>query len=251
MAVDVLAEIHGQEFSARRAIRYHEYRIRFWLTLLRASEILEFLLGASAFVSLLAKIPSLAMTLTFVSTLLAGLVICFQASTRVKDNITQRNRFYDHLRLFPSDESLRTSDLLDRIIASRNNIQKDDGVLFPCLSVRCHNDECQAMGRLDECHKMTWFQKHIGSILPISYEEHTNESLTPGAGGSSRATTKSRDTGRPSCTPTRKIPSDDNLEAIRLVCRKLSNGNILLQTGRVMTSEQYAKVRRKVGAYAR
>lgn len=172
MAVDVLAEIRGQKFSARRAIRYHGYRIRFWLTLLRASEIMEFLLGASAFASLIAKVPSVAMALTLVSTLLAGLAICFQASTRAENNMTQRNRFYDHLKLFPSDESLWTAHLLDKIIASRNKIQKDDGVLFPCLSVRCHNDECQAIGALDERHEMTWFQKNIGSIFPISYEEH-------------------------------------------------------------------------------
>lgn len=171
MAVDVLAEIRGQEFSARRAIRYHGYRIRFWLTLLKASEIMEFLLGASAFVSLLAKAPSVAMVLTLISTLLAGLVICFHASARAESNMNQRNRFYDHLRLFPSDESLWTAHLLDKIKASRDKIQKLDGPLFPCLSVRCHNDECQAMGRPDERHEMTWFQKHIGSVFPISYEE--------------------------------------------------------------------------------
>lgn len=171
MAVDVLAEIRGQEFSARCAIRYHGYRIRFWLTLLKASEIMEFLLGASAFASLIANAPSVAMVLTLISTLLAGLVICFHASARAERNMNQRNRFYDHLKLFPSAESLRTAHLLDKIIASRTQIQKDDGVPFPCLSVRCHNDECQAMGRLDERHEMTWFQKHVGSIFPISYDE--------------------------------------------------------------------------------
>lgn len=49
----------------------------------------------------------------------------------------------------------------------------------------------------------------------------------------------------------RKPPEDVDLEVVRLVGRRVSNGNILLQTGRIMTCDQYLKLRRKVGAYAK
>jgi len=167
---EVRREIGEQEFAAQRAVRYHGHRILFWTTTLKASEVLEFVLSASAFAALWQKVPSVALVLTFVSTFVSGLVLCFQASTRLKNNLSQRNLFYEHLKLFPSDPEKRTADLLDRIKNSRLSIQKNDGTQFPCLSVRCHNELCMAIGRPDRIEPLTWFQKHIGSIFPIPYD---------------------------------------------------------------------------------
>lgn len=168
---DIHDEFKRQNFAASRAIRYYTSRKTFWMTLLVIAELLGLILNASAFSFLFVNV-TVGKIMVAVSCLLSLLIVCLQASRRCQKNLEQKTRFHEHLMLFPTDPSKETYELLKSIIDNRNTIEKDDDILFPCLSVICHNQACIARDIPEEIKNLTWVQSNIGRVFPISYVPH-------------------------------------------------------------------------------
>ena len=166
-------EFYKLEFAVSRGIRYYTARAQFWLTLLKTVEIMGLVLNAGAFAFLFRDEFIAGRVVVAISSFLSVVTLCFQATSRWELNIAQKRRFHELLELFPVNKELESYELLKKIKDARNSIEKDDDTLFKCLSVLCHNEECDARDMPEAKHPLTWIQSHIGTIFPLKYSEKT------------------------------------------------------------------------------
>ena len=73
------------------------------------------------------------------------------------------------LTLFPIDENEEDVRLLKRIRNERLMVEKDETIILECLDVHCHNKQCLSENRLGDMVKLNWFERWIGTVLPVGY----------------------------------------------------------------------------------
>ena len=81
--------------------------------------------------------------------------------------------FYDGGWISPIDDDKKAykEEVFERIRNAREDIEKNDGKIYECLDVLCHNDECLSRGWPDQCLPLSWLQRNVLVYLPVRYTE--------------------------------------------------------------------------------
>lgn len=113
----------------------------------------------------------LAKWIVAISTAISIAAVILKASERVKHHMSQKAAMGSLLQRFPVDLSSVTEAALKELRDERLQIEKADGVILSCLDVMCHNEQCIADGSDHAVRKLSWFQSHFGTWLPVPYAD--------------------------------------------------------------------------------
>ena len=164
---DALFAIH---FAADRSKRYHAHRLadhRFLITLI---QIINCAVASVAFVGVLEGWPLVKSSVSILAAILSAIAAYQCLSKKIESHADKKARFGDLKTMLPVDLEKGTEEMLAKIIAAREAIEKDDSHGFPCLDILTHNEECFARGQEADVKSLNWWQRWIGChILPIPY----------------------------------------------------------------------------------
>ena len=140
-------------------------------------------LSASAsFAALLADLsPALQKGLALVAAAASLLSLAERSGKRADAYARKRARFSEILRQLPVDYAEWTVGTLTQLTRERLEVEADEGPLYECLDVVCHNQQCLADGRPDEIRPLSWWQEYVLRFLPVRYKPpaHSSAARSP------------------------------------------------------------------------
>ena len=135
-------------------------------------QIINCIAATAVFVKVLEGYPLLKSGLYMLAALLSAVAAYQCLSKKIEAHAEKKAKFGELKTLFPVDLEKGTEDILAKIIAYRESIEKDDSKGYPCLDVLTHNEELQARDIKDGKRTLTWFQRTFGcTVLPLPYRE--------------------------------------------------------------------------------
>ncbi len=167
-------ELSGKFFEFRtdleRSLRYYAVmraRCELWAFAVQALCILT---SASFFAAAVCDIsPRLMKCLAFAASACLSLSLAERVSRRADWYLQKRRDFSELAGLVPLDEGAFTVALLEGLKRRRLELEADEPPVYGCLSVLCHNEECEAVGRPECKAPLTWWQRNVLRFLPVSY----------------------------------------------------------------------------------
>jgi len=166
------------DFACDRAQRYHAVlaaRCDFSVMLCQFVELAS---SSSVLLGLASGVPGLQRTVMGVAAVVAGLALATRAHRRMAWHKAKQERFSMLARRLPADAAKGSEELLAEVRAEREDIEKDDGPAFECLSVACHNAVCLSRGWTHGLYPLTWWQRHVLTWFPARYDGPAAPSAT-------------------------------------------------------------------------
>ena len=169
----------AMRFDLERSIRYWSSRSVVWSGLVQAASITTAITGSAAIATLANESNVMPIIFAAVASLCGIFSAAFDAPSRARFCIERISLYSELLARCPLDgcSSKETEDLLSEIRAARLRLEASETVVLECLDVICHNKVCVAMGREESKHRLTWFQRVVGRILPIPYVEPVDKEV--------------------------------------------------------------------------
>lgn len=163
----VAEQINEQEFEISRSKRYHGHRMAWHQSMALFLQFVELCATSSVLLVPMSKI--LQQIILCVGFIVAGMSLVQLAGKRLQWHAAKKAAFGELMkRILTTEEEWTEKDVRD-ILVRREEIEKDDDAGFRCLDALCYNEECLARGRYNEKLPLSWWQRNVGTILPIDY----------------------------------------------------------------------------------
>lgn len=108
--------------------------------------------------------------LAFLTAVCSCLSLAERASNRADWYLQKRKSFSELMGRIPLDEGTFSVATLESLTRERLALEADEAPVFGCLSVLCHNEVCEAVGRPEYKCELTWMQRYVWRFLPVSYK---------------------------------------------------------------------------------
>ena len=166
-------ELHSlfcdQQSDCGRSARYWNCREVFWRFVDHLCKLLIFLASSGSVCLAAIGLNPEALCWSAAAALATFILETFAVQGKVTFAIKQAQRYVSLLTLFPIDETEEDVELLKRIRNERLMIEKDETIILDCVNVKCHNLQCLAENRKQDMVEMTFWEKTLGQILPMTY----------------------------------------------------------------------------------
>ena len=160
-------ELHELVFAARRSIRYHNHRRRFFDRFDKFVKISSLVTGSGAFAAAVATHHHLAIAFSALVALLSAinLVVGPAQAARLHEELARRFARLEH-DIKRSKEV--NSDQLNAFVADRLMIESDEPPPLRVLDTICHNELCRALGYEDcEFYKVDPVQSLFANFIDL------------------------------------------------------------------------------------
>lgn len=160
-------KIQKLKFEIACSKRYHARRMAWHKEMLFFLQFVElFVASAGLLVPMSELWHRMILCLGFI---VAGLSLVQVAGKNKQWHESKKAAFGELMKSILAKEGLWTEKDLRDILVRREEIEKDDDVGFRCLDIICYNEECIAEGLNKDVKPLSWWQRHVGKILPLDY----------------------------------------------------------------------------------
>ncbi len=157
-----------------RSLRYYaamRTRCAIWAFCVQSLGILT---ASLSFAAVVGESSTRLMTaLAFLAAVCSCLSLAERASSRADWYLQKRKSFSELMGRIPLDDGMFSVAILESLTRERLALEADEAPVFGCLSVLCHNEVCEAYGKLDYKCELTWMQRHVWRYFPVSYKTPT------------------------------------------------------------------------------
>ena len=101
----------------------------------------------------------------------SSLSLAERASNRANWYLQKSKSFSDLLGRVPLDKNAYTIAMLEDLTRERQKLEADEPPVYGCLSVLLHNEECVAVGRIEDIQPLSWWQRNVLRFFPVSYRK--------------------------------------------------------------------------------
>lgn len=155
--------------DCNRSVRYWACRETFWRFVDHVCKLFIFLTSSGATCIAATGGDSKNVGWCAASAMATFILESFAVQGKITFAVKQCQRYSMLLTLFPIDENEEDVRLLKRIRNERLMVEKDETIILECLDVHCHNKQCLSENRLGDMVKLNWFERWIGTVLPVGY----------------------------------------------------------------------------------
>ena len=168
---DIASSFYALRSDLERGLRYYgAMRNRCSLLAFLLQSVVA-LSASASFAGLLADFsPTLQKGLALAAAATSLLALAERSGKRADAYARKRARFSEILRQLPVDYEKWTVETLESLTKARIEVEADEGPLYECLDVVCHNQQCLADGRPDEIRPLSWWQEYVLRFLPVRYD---------------------------------------------------------------------------------
>lgn len=163
----VAGRIMEQKFEISCSKRYHGHRMAWHQTIAFFLQLIE--LGVTSSVLLVSMGKICQQMILWCGFIVAGMSLVQLASKRFQWHAAKKAALGELMKCILANEGKWTEQDVRDILVRREEIEKDDDAGFRCLDALCYNEECLAQGRYNEILPVSWWQRNVGTILPIDY----------------------------------------------------------------------------------
>src|SRR5262249_28313431 len=143
---------HRVEFRVHVSMRYHRARRSWWTLLNRSSTAAAALAGSTALIAVIGEGSTAAAVIAVISGLFAALNAAMGFPDRIREH-TDLHRHFAEIASKMAVSTDRDDALGRRFEADVLLIEATEPSPIDTLNVICHNQECEARGITDPCHK--------------------------------------------------------------------------------------------------
>ncbi len=163
----VSERIWEQKFEISCSQRYHAHRMAWHQGMVFFLQFVELFTTFSVLLSFHGERWQRVML--WIGFIMGSMSLVQLANKHLQWHAAKKGAFGELMKAIPANEESGTEKVLQEIVARREEIEKDDTVGFRCLDVLCHNEECLARGLNNDIIHLSWWQRHVGLILPINF----------------------------------------------------------------------------------
>lgn len=157
----------SQKFAIGRSKRYHAHRMAWHHRVAFLFQFIELFASSSILLGFVGEGKQ--RWFLGLGAIVSGLSLCQLSGKYLQWHAAKKEAFGELMKMIPEDEKEETPELLHSIVARREEIEKDDDVGFRCLDAVCHNEECDAHELEKEKVQLSWWQRYVGTIIPLGY----------------------------------------------------------------------------------
>lgn len=157
----------SQKFAIGRSKRYHAHRMAWHHRVAFLFQFIELFASSSILLGFVGEGKQ--RWFLGLGAIVSGLSLCQLSGKYLQWHAAKKEAFGELMKMIPEDEKEETPELLHSIVARREEIEKDDDVGFRCLDAVCHNEECDAHELEQEKVQLSWWQRYVGTIIPLGY----------------------------------------------------------------------------------
>ena len=163
-------EFESHHFACCRDARYWAHREVFWRFIDHVCKLFIFLAASGAVCIKAFGGDASSLKWCAAAALATFALESFAVQEKITFAMKHSQRYTALLMIFPINDGEESEALLKRIRNERLRIEVEETILLDCLSVICHNEQCEAEGLSAYKVKIGWFRRTVGRYFPIGFE---------------------------------------------------------------------------------